>query len=303
MDAFADDAAIPPPLSLRGGNAVDSYDEADPFDAERDHPTDEYLETFAFWGLGYLDARSWRHYLPRLVDYAFRLPHDPAMAVEALIRSLRPPDRYPPRLRTLTPAQESVVTKFLETVAFDADFAALRDDARQALEEWWWPGAHARPASPPGEDELADPVFRPVERELYRLELPETFESSGARDIPEEVRTVEVWGGVVRGEVSAVIAVNVTPLAGRHLGQVADRAANGLRAASVERRNAIVTGADGAYRLDGLTRGDSPAEPQRITIVAARRGMSAITLSVRSWPRTDVDPLMERVVRSFGIAR
>ena len=50
-----------------------------PFDPAEDEPTDAYFEGFAFWGLGYLDARSWRHYLPRLLDYAFRHPNDPAM--------------------------------------------------------------------------------------------------------------------------------------------------------------------------------------------------------------------------------
>ena len=42
-----------------------------------DQPTDAYLEGFAFWGLAYLDAQSWRHYLPRLIDYALRRPDDP----------------------------------------------------------------------------------------------------------------------------------------------------------------------------------------------------------------------------------
>jgi hypothetical protein len=55
-----------------GENAVDSYDHPRPFDAVQDEPTDAYFEGFAFWGLGYLDARSWRHYLPRLMAYAFK---------------------------------------------------------------------------------------------------------------------------------------------------------------------------------------------------------------------------------------
>jgi hypothetical protein len=41
---------------------------------------------------------AFRADVPRLIDCALRRPDDPAMAVEALIRSLRPPDRYPPRL-------------------------------------------------------------------------------------------------------------------------------------------------------------------------------------------------------------
>jgi len=95
FEAFADDLAVPPPLTLRGANAVDSYDRPEVFDTALDRPTDEYLEGFAFWGLAYLDAQSWRHYLPRLIEYAFAKPSDPAMVVEALVRSLRPPDRYP----------------------------------------------------------------------------------------------------------------------------------------------------------------------------------------------------------------
>jgi hypothetical protein len=52
FDAFHADAETLPPLTLRGGNAVDSYDNAEPFDAARDEPTDAYIEAYAFWGLG-----------------------------------------------------------------------------------------------------------------------------------------------------------------------------------------------------------------------------------------------------------
>ena len=298
IDVFAADAVGPPPLTLRGGYAVDGYDEAEPFDIAQDDPTDEYLERFTFWGLGYLDGQSWRHYLPRLIDYAFRRPDDPAMAVEALIHSLSPPDRYPPRLRALSREQEVVIVEFLEAVAFDAAFETLQDDARRALEKWWLPGARDRRNY---DVSATDPAFVRVERPLYALELPSTFTSSGARDIPEESRTVELWRGTVRGEVPAVVAVNVTALNGRHLRQVVERAANGLRSASVQQRDVKVPGAGGSYRVDGLTRGDSPVEPQGISIVAARRGESVVTLSVRSWPRADVGPLMERIVRSFAI--
>lgn len=58
------------------------------------------------------------------------------MAAEALIRSLRPPDRYPPRLGTLSAEQEAVVISFLEMLALTDSFNHLRDGARQALEEW-----------------------------------------------------------------------------------------------------------------------------------------------------------------------
>jgi hypothetical protein len=94
---------------------VDSYSHPMPFESTADAPTDDYLEGFGFWGIGYLDARSWRHYLPRLIDYAFRHPGDSAMVIDALVRSLRPPDRYPPRLASLSPDQEDIVRSFLDS--------------------------------------------------------------------------------------------------------------------------------------------------------------------------------------------
>src|SRR4029450_2090472 len=101
FEAFTPDLESPPPLTLRGGNAVDGYDRPEPFDPAADQPPPAPLAAVAFWCLGSLDARSWRHYLPRLIDYAFRRPDDPAMVAEALVRSLRPPDRSPPRLGPL----------------------------------------------------------------------------------------------------------------------------------------------------------------------------------------------------------
>ena len=300
FEAFRADAETVPPLTLRGGNSVDSYDEAEPFDPARDEPIDAYIEGFAFWGLGYLDAQSWRHYVPRLISYAFRRPDDPAMAVEALIRSLRPPDRYPPRLGTLTAEQEAVVVAFLETLALGDGTSHLRDDAQQALEEWWLPGARHRPRP---EDvaalRSARVTYHVVERARYRLVLPAAFTSSGARHIAEESRTVEVWRGTLCGDVPTTVAVNLTPLAGRHLQQIMERAAAGLRAASVELRP--FRGATRSERLDGLTRGDSPTEPERIKIVAAVIGKEVALLTVRSWPRDDVEAAMERIVSTFEI--
>src|SRR5687768_1962623 len=77
--------------------------------------------------------------------------------------------------------------------------------------------------------------------------------------IAEESRTVEVWCGTLCGDVPTTVAVNVTPLADRDLRHVMDRAAAGLRAASVEPRPVRVPGATRSERLDGFTRGDSPA--------------------------------------------
>ncbi|MET0488315.1 MAG: DUF6714 family protein [Candidatus Rokuibacteriota bacterium] len=304
FETFRADADTVPPLTLRGGNAVDSYDDAEPFDPARDEPTDAYLEGFAFWGLSYLDAQSWRHYLPRLISYAFRRPNDPAMAVEALIRSLRPPDRYPPRLASLTAEQEAVVVAFLEALALGDGPSHVRNDAQQALEEWWLPGARRRPRP---EDVVAlrsIPVdHHVIERARYRLKLPVAFVSSGARHIAEESRTVEVWSGVLCGDAPTMVAVNLTPLAGRHLHQIMERAAAGLRAARVESRPLRVPGAARSECLDGLTRGHSPTEPERIMIVVAVTGQEVVLLTVRSWPRDDVEAAMQRIVSTFEIAR
>jgi Family of unknown function (DUF6714) len=302
FEVFRADAETVPPLTLRGGNAVDSYDDAEPFDPARDEPTDAYIEGFAFWGLGYLDAQSWRHYLPRLISYAFQRPEDPAMAVEALIRSLRPPDRYPPRLATLTAEQETVVVVFLETLALGDGSGQMQNDAQQALEEWWLPGARHRPRPEDVAALRSAPVtYLVVERANYRLVLPASFASSGARHIAEESRTVEVWSGMLCGDVPAMVAVNLTPLAGRHLRHVMEQAAAGLRAASVEPRPLRVSGATRSERLDGPTRGDSPTEPERIMIVAAVTGQEVVVLTVRSWPRDDVEAAMERIVAAFSV--
>jgi len=137
-----------PPMTLRGGYAVDSYAAAPPYDAVADAPTDDYLEAYTFWGLAYLDAASWCHYLPPLIDYALRHLDDPRMVVEGLLHNLRPPDRSPPRLGALTPDQEAVIIAFLDQIAFRED-SANQELAMQALEEWWLPNARYRGPNPP----------------------------------------------------------------------------------------------------------------------------------------------------------
>ncbi len=139
-EVFHADALATPQMTLRGGYAEDSYDFAPPPDPIIDEPTDTYLETYTFWGLAYLDPASWRYYLPHLINYAFRHMDDPKMAIEGLLHSLRPPDREPPRLASLTAEQETVIVAFLDEVAFSED-SANRDFAMQVLEEWWIPDA------------------------------------------------------------------------------------------------------------------------------------------------------------------
>jgi hypothetical protein len=155
-EVFKADVDSIPPITLRGGNDIDSYNEPTPYDPDVDAPTDAYLETHAFHGMNFLDAQSWRHYLPRLIDYALRNIASNApgtMAIDALLWSLRPPDRDPPRLGSLTSAQEEVIRAALDALAF-ADDSVYRVDAMQVIEEWWMPGALYRPpdeSAPPNE--------------------------------------------------------------------------------------------------------------------------------------------------------
>ena len=301
FEVFRTDSSAPPPLTLRGASAVDSYNQPMPFDPAEDDPTDAYLEGFAFWGLGYLDARSWRHYLPRLIDYAFRRPDDPAMVIEALVRSLRPPDRYPPRLATLSAGQEDVVRSFLEQAALGDVIPHVQAEAQQALEEWWLPNARYRPTAQETAALRAAPmVYRLVRGDVYRLSVPETFTASGVRAIPEESRRVQTWGGLLCGDAHTVVAVNVTPL---HVRSLADsvRARTTLFREPVQPRSIVVPGSPRAERLDGLTHGDSPAEPQTLAMVFAIAGDELVTLSIRSWPRDDLGREVERILDSFEI--
>jgi len=135
---------IAPPMTLRGGNAVDGYDTAPPFDAELDRPTPEYLEKY-FWGIAHLDPVSWRYYLPILANYALTNVSNASNAVDAFLASLRPPDREPPRLGSLSKEQESVVIALLDRLAFDPE-SVWTSQAMTALEEYWAPGALYRHA-------------------------------------------------------------------------------------------------------------------------------------------------------------
>jgi hypothetical protein len=298
--AFARDRAAEPPLTLRGGHAVDGYGRAEPFDPAVDQPSDSYLEQFAFWGLGYLDAQSWRHYLPRLIEYALAHPGDPSMVTEALVRSLRPPDRHPARLASLTPPQEAVVAAFLKEIARSS--VAASADAEQALLEWWGPAPRSRPTPEETAARHAAPIrYRRHDRERYSLELPDTFTGSGERDIPEEARRIETWAGWLGGDAHTVVAVTVSPLAARPFAEaLAARAA--LFREPPTPRAIDVPGAREARRMDGLTPGDSPAEPQALTLVLAATARDAILLTIRGWPRDDLTAAARHVVSSFQVS-
>jgi hypothetical protein len=297
-DVFRDEVAERPALTLRGANAVDGYDDPEPFDPSLDEPTDEYLERFTFWAMPYLDARSWRHYLPRFIEYALAHPDDPAMVVEATVRSLRPPDRVPARLTTLSLAQEAVIVEFLEHVALSGEGDGSAADARAALEEWWLPGAHLRTqASASAASRSAK--YRDVGGGAYRLTLPATMEGGGVHHVAEEHRSLEVWRGVVCGDALADVFVSASPLAHRTWH---DAEASVSRWLTPDSRAPIdVPGARKAIRLDGSTFRYSPAEPDRTTIVIALAEAEIVSLTVRATERADVQAEMDRVIRSFEL--
>jgi hypothetical protein len=138
---FRADLVLDPPITLRGGNALDDYEKPPAFNPRLDEPTDTYLEQYAHYGLTYLDPPSWRHYLPRLIDYALRHyngPDTPAggLAIEGLMASLRPPDREPARFASLSPDQRALVTEFLTFLAFD-ERSGWQEEALELLVDYW----------------------------------------------------------------------------------------------------------------------------------------------------------------------
>ena len=139
--AFSAEGSAFPPMTLRGGDALDLGKPAEPFDVLVDAISDEYLEAHP-WGSGYLDATSWRHYLPFMMEYALRRITETSDVTDALLTSFRPPDRTPPRLGSLSKAQETAVLRFLDVMAHSADSGSV-DLAAVVLSEWWTPGAIA----------------------------------------------------------------------------------------------------------------------------------------------------------------
>jgi len=137
--AFSAEGSAFPPMTLRGGDALDLDQPAPPFDVLVDAISDEYLEAHP-WGSGYLDAASWRHYVPFMMEYALRHITEASDVTDALLTSFRPPDRTPPRLGSLTQAQETVVLRFLDVLAYSESSASM-DLAAVVLSEWWTPGA------------------------------------------------------------------------------------------------------------------------------------------------------------------
>jgi hypothetical protein len=300
VEAFRDVAGVPPPLTLRAGGDLDDYNRPRPFDPAVDAPTDEYLERHAFIGLGYLDAASWRHYLPRLIEYTFSHPDDPAMVIESLVRSLRPPDRYPPRLASLEQDQEDTVRVFLEAMTAWSG-STVQDDAQQALDEWWGPNPRCRPTLAEIQALRSAPTtYRMVTEDGFRLQVPDTCPGSGVRDIPSESRRVQTWGGYVCGDVHAMLAVNVFPGSMRRVDQVVASYAS-FFAAEAQAVGCAVPGARQATRVDAVVFPNSPADPHALIIIVAEAA-DVVALTLRAHDRLDVREVMAHIAASFALA-
>lgn len=142
--AFAADLARHPPMTLRSADSVETYGVGLPFDPVRDQSTPAYFDHYGS-GVAHLDPASWRHYLPQLAIHALDFPEYGGLTIAQLLQSLRPPDRHPPRLRSLSKPQEDVMRQFLEVVA-SSPASNFQRAASEALEEWWTERASLRNA-------------------------------------------------------------------------------------------------------------------------------------------------------------
>jgi hypothetical protein len=305
FEVFRADVESPPPLTLRGGDRVDSYDFPEPYDAGLDEPTDEYIERFAFHAMPFLDATSWRHYLPRFMDHVFRRPDEPTgLVIQAVIRSLRAPDREPPRLATLNADQEAVVVAFLESIAADSRHEDNAEDAQQALLEWWVPNARHRPTQAAIEERRRAPVsWHEVGSANYRLTVPTTFAGGGVRAVPAESRRVEMWDGYLRGDIKARVLVHFEPARDRTLGDFARGIAAQLVVSDGEATPVKLAGAKRACRLGGFVYGysHSPEELERGEWLLAIVGDELLTVRATAWRVREIETELGRIVESFRL--
>lgn len=306
FEVFRADVESPPPLTLRGADRVDSYDFPEPYDAELDEPTDAYIEQFAFHAMPFLDARSWRHYLPRLMDHAFRRPDEPTgLVLQAVIRSLSAPDREPPRLMTLNADQEAIIIAFLEQIARDAAREFEAEAAGQALLDWWVPHARHRPTPAEIETRRQAPVTRHEGGSgNYRLTVPTTFGGGGVHEASAEARRLEVWDGYLRGDVKARVLVHVEPLRGRTLSEIARAVAGRFVGSDREPVPVGLDGATRACRLSGLVYGYSYSleELESAEWLLAIVGDELITLRATASRFPGIETELVRIVDSFRLA-
>ncbi len=136
---FSDNLGTSPQRTLRAGDALDEYRPELGFDPVTDCISDEYLEEY-HWGINHLDPESWKHYLPTLIEYSIRYIDEDSLVTIALLNSLRPPDRTPPRLASLSQEQERVISGLLEILAHN-ESSAHQELACQVMDEWWIPNS------------------------------------------------------------------------------------------------------------------------------------------------------------------
>jgi len=133
--AFAEELSAQPQTTLRGAAELDAGHPPPAFDPELDKPSPAYLERHGY-DLPFLDTESWQIYLPRLLMHAVSNADRTSNAADGLLGSLRPPDREPPRLGSLSNAQEAAVVAVLNFLAF-SETSPHSEAACRALEEWW----------------------------------------------------------------------------------------------------------------------------------------------------------------------
>jgi len=128
-----------PVITLKQGDDIDAYGKSSEeknavLNDWRSIP-DEYLVQYQN-GLIYLDAQSWRYYLPAFLRHAVCNANRVSPATDACLSNLRPPDKEPPRLKTISPTERTAIVSALEYLAFDLG-SVYQETACQVLEEYW----------------------------------------------------------------------------------------------------------------------------------------------------------------------
>ncbi len=119
--------------------------------------------------------------------------------------------------------------------------------------------------------------------------------------VPDEHRTIETWGGVLCCDVYANVFVSLQSLAHRPWRVAVEQVERWLTPKA--RTWMEVPGAQKALRLEGATYRDSPAEPERTTVVLAL-ARSGDRLAHRARRRApDVQAELDRVIRSFALVQ
>ena len=192
-----------------------------------------------------------------------------------------------------------MIVELLKMIAVDERRHDARDDAIAALEEWWLPGARQRTAAM-SSDAIEAISYAEVGGGAYRLTLPSTLTGGGVHRVPEEHRTIETWGGMLRPDVYADVFVNAHSLVHRSWRDAcsARSSAGSCRAPA---RWIEVAGSRKALRLEGTTYRYSPAEPERTTVVLALARDEIVSLTVRAVERADVQAELDRIIQSFRI--